>query len=63
MKMPKGINKNQLLAAAGYRERDIISNCKGWSFSANNGYNLYTFYHKDGEHSATWSATLNRWIN
>lgn len=47
---------------AGYRENDILDNIGYYEFEINGDHRLFTFYHTDGEHSATYDVKYYKWV-
>ena len=47
---------------AGYRENDVLDNIGYFEFTQDGEHKLFTFYHTDGEHSATYDAKYYKWV-
>lgn len=47
---------------AGNRERDVIDHCEAVTIHRDGAHQLFTFQHRDGEHTATWDNSARRWV-
>lgn len=56
---PRSIAENE----AGFRERDCLENAIKCEIQSDGEHRLFTFYHKDGEHAATFDASDRKWTN
>lgn len=48
--------------AAGWRENDVLDNLARYEKRNDGGHVVFTFYHNDGEHTASYSTTARAWI-
>lgn len=55
-------NPSHALKEAGYREKDIMENCKYAEIEISGGHELVHIYHKDNEHSCTWDNITGKFV-
>lgn len=55
--------RSRALRDAGFREKDVLENVSHFDISIAGERKIYNFYHKDGEHSASYDITNHKWVN